>query len=918
MAILEHNQSQISGGFEKKIEDSAVGMIFDMVQKSQYQYPLKSSVREIVSNALDSIRERDAAKLILSGQASISDYYEQREGDIYADSKFDKNYYDTNWLSTDPKVYITYVEGKEMEKDKLVISDFGVGLGLYRLQGYFNIAYSTKRLSKLPLGKFGVGNKAPLSMNPYYTMESRYNGKKFRFNIYSGKVESIIPKFDLERGVENKAYILPNGYELYYEETTELNGVSIIIESKKHYKTQIKEAVESQLLYFDNIEFSISHASSSQELVDFKANIIYEDDFVVLSDSEYYSKPHILLNRVNYGYLDFDELELEQKVGNVGIKVKPEDVEVHPSRERLIWNEKTKEMVVTRFKQVVDIASRLVQKELEETDFLKWVRLCYAVSARYSTDRAKSNGSVIERLSLLVDMSKIEPYFNNTKVRLSESLFDFLKIQLVKLESTKKANKTGTKVAKTEQRSLMFGNSIPVVLSTGRASNRKDKYLLSLYSSGFFRIKPPLWTTEEAQAWTHDELLDKIVGEDASESRKEWWQAKLNHNNAEEIWSLLQQSSGVLVYEDIEVPDSFVGSNDEEDLIEEEHTAEESKAASMSAEERRKIEGKAVLATPRWVLPKYSNSNMLEWQKVEVPMKEIGSWDEAEIYYGSDVDKDTLQFVTFLTRDTRNEEWYLCRDGLSTHTYYSLDDSMRSYLEYSKNSSVTANEAYRCTHFFENKDIKIVKVSQATAKYYKDFYHINKFFYRLNNGTLTMSNILIKWNTARQIKKELHKLNFLWNYSFAPARQAKFKELVQYVLTNYRETLGFKDQGVSEELTTKLVGHLDKVQQFQMFVHSNQSPEDIAALAIEMWKTDTVTDSCAVDLQLITELQELLEWAEPISTLFNQMPVLTGIDEVALTTTTQYQSRKHRDSFSENLERAIISYTKSKDVTLDT
>jgi hypothetical protein len=513
---------------------------------------------------------------------------------------------------------------------------------------------------------------------------------------------------------------------------------------------------------------------------------------------------------------------------------------------------------------------------------------------------------VIERLSSLIDISTVEPYYNKTNIRFSPDMFSFLKLEIVRLVQTKKANKSGVKVERTQIYSLASVSTLPILLSTGKANNRKDKYLLNSYSGGFIRIKPPIWTKPEAQEWSQEELMEKLIigSHGASETTAK---KKLDSNVAEEIWALLKDSGGVLDYEAVEVPDSFTGSNDEEDLVEEEHTVEEVKAAAMS---------KAVLHTPRWMQYSHGLDKMLEWQKVEVSMKEIEKWDEEEIYYGSDADKDTLQFVTFLTRDTRNKEWYFCRDGFSTVTYYSLDNTHRTYEEYSANNSVTGNEAYRCTHFF-NTPIKVIKVSQSTVKCYRDFYHINKFFYRLNNGVLTMSNILIKWNTARQLKKELHKLNFLWNFSFCPERQEKFIQFVQYVKENYRETTGFEDKGVKNELTDKLVSHLDKVQQFQEFVQVNQNPEDIAKLALEMWKTDKVTDSCAIDMVLWNEFKELLEWAEPLGALLNEMPVLTGINSTARTTTDSYQSRTTFPSQTEELERAIISYTKSKDVTLD-
>lgn len=139
MAILEQQTTEINGGFEKKIEEGSMGLMMDILQKYQYQFPIKSSIRELASNGLDSIAEREVAKRILTGQNKVSDFYEEKEGSLYKDSKFDPEYYDLKYLSDDPNVYITYHVGSGVEKDKVTIEDNGVGLGLYRLSSYFNL-----------------------------------------------------------------------------------------------------------------------------------------------------------------------------------------------------------------------------------------------------------------------------------------------------------------------------------------------------------------------------------------------------------------------------------------------------------------------------------------------------------------------------------------------------------------------------------------------------------------------------------------------------------------------------------------------------------------------------------------------------------------------------------------------------------
>lgn len=156
MAIHTEQEVQISGGFTKEIEASSMHMMLDILQKYQYQYPIKSSVRELVSNGLDAISEREIAKSILLGEKTVEEFYAEKEGAIYNDSKFDKDYYDLQHFSNDPKVTIYYHEGKGMDKDYVEIIDNGVGLGGRRLEKYFSLGFSSKRLNKYSLGKFGL------------------------------------------------------------------------------------------------------------------------------------------------------------------------------------------------------------------------------------------------------------------------------------------------------------------------------------------------------------------------------------------------------------------------------------------------------------------------------------------------------------------------------------------------------------------------------------------------------------------------------------------------------------------------------------------------------------------------------------------------------------------------------------------
>lgn len=888
MALLEMAQQEV-GGFHKEIEAGSMGLMMDILQRYQYKFPVKSSIRELVSNGLDAVQEREVAKKILSGKNVVADFFEEREGEIYKDSKFDPNYYDPKYLSDDLDVYITYHVGDNMEKDKVTIKDYGVGLGQYRLSKYFNLGYSSKRLSKLPLGKFGLGNKSPLSINDYYTVESRYNGFLFRFNIYSGKVEPLIPQYDLETGKENASFVINSGIKdviLYALETTEKNGVTVTIEAKKHHKSEYEEAVKSQLPYFDNVRFFVETGGIKTE-IPFRSKVLYEDDVILLSDNTYFSKPHILLNRVNYGFIDFDELELEHRNGNIGLKINPEDVEVSPSRESLIWNEKTKNMVVRRFKDTVLSATKLVQEELSsEDDFLRWVIKCVQVENRYS-----NQDSVIGRLANLVSLKDISPSFKGG-LQLKHA-FQLLRFRKVYKKPVTKANKKGAEITRDEA-SI---DSLPhhkLILKSSATSSKKDKYLLSLYPDGFLTLDQPWWKADE-------EVTNKQIGEMfLYASDQHTWKPedyRVRKFDAENSWYMLGKSVDVLRYEDIVIPEDFKETDDDDLGLEEQEnmTEEEKKLAQLSYEERRKLEGKVLVNTPRTknelvyrTIPHESpipdekvidTNRLYEWQKLEIPVREISNWSEEEIYYGNEADIKTLEFVALLTRNTTQEELTYPRKQAEANMPEFRKSDEELFRDVYK---LSCDEVFRCAHFFNNPKIKIIKVAQQHNKLYKDFKHIRKFFAQQQGKTITMSSILIKWNTARQLKLRLNEVAFLYNFPFNTARQDSFRKLQKYVRDNYNSLKDFgKITEENSEAYETMVKHLDKVQLFQEFVKKSQSPEEISTLAKELWKSDTIEDGCAVELEVLEELQELVDWSSSISTMLRHIPELTGMSTVS-------------------------------------
>ena len=156
MAIIEIAPGQTTGnskGIAKTIDKSSEKMIFNVLQNTMYSYPVESTVRETASNMIDAIKEKSIAIEILTGKAKVSDYFVERVGDEYNDSKFKADYYDIKYLNTEDKTKITY---KEVDGfgfcDSIIFEDTGVGLSPERFIKAVGLAFSTKRNTTKAIG----------------------------------------------------------------------------------------------------------------------------------------------------------------------------------------------------------------------------------------------------------------------------------------------------------------------------------------------------------------------------------------------------------------------------------------------------------------------------------------------------------------------------------------------------------------------------------------------------------------------------------------------------------------------------------------------------------------------------------------------------------------------------------------------
>lgn len=839
MALVKEQIQEVEGGIKKEFAPESIDMMMDLVQKFQYQKPVKSTIRELATNAVDAIKEREIAKEILSGKAKVSDYYVEATSDVSKESKFDPSYYDLKWLSDDDEVRIIYEE-RGQDKDLIRIIDNGVGLGGRRLEKYFQLGFSSKRLSIWALGKFGIGGKAALSTGePYYTLKSRYNGREFEFNIYSYKVESIIPPVDISTGRANDPYVFENGHVVFSRPTTERNGVEIAINVKKYRKQEYLDGVRSQLLYFDNIhlfhKLQVPGSSRPADMaeIEVKANILYEDDFLIISDNKQFSKPHVVLDKVNYGYIHFDELQLEELTGNVGIKVSQEDVTVNPSREALVWDEVTRATVLKRFKAAAVAATKIVSESLKEKDFVKWLKKYLAISSD-----SKSNDGLLSQLGGIVDLNNINPLYMEDKTLQAAHvplLFPAMQLQKVYIGESDAA-KDGSK-RRVLKRSVVkeFGEMNPgskwLLIDTEEYDNRAMKYLAD---------QAPFYLVTYNSKEDFSETALKRFTESAWEDTELGY---LSDNEAdviastlfarrERVYKLLKKSKEITNVNDVVVPDDWQLNEEIQgpDIVNTRH--------DLSPKEKRELEERVVAFTP-------INGN--QWQKVEPKLKTLLSFDPEKVYWGGTDDAEMLRAADSIVSPVGNR--------LRNSFYDGRIMPSETVQEWGLHNSYWGHWQYISSYGPDSPYI-ILKTSEVLSKRLKGkFKHIADFFYRVEDGILTVAPEVVRWNTARLIDEQLT-VEYEYMNSFKrlnPERFKQFRKLVEFHKKHDRHVL-------SKDVKT----FMDQLVEVQLM----EDPEYIKA-ATKKYFGEEFRGAIGVDMKIYNSLQNLLNYVGPIHAMMS-------------------------------------------------
>jgi hypothetical protein len=573
-----------------------------------------------------------------------------------------------------------------------------------------------------------------------------------------------------------------------------------------------------------------------------KSEVIYNSKHLIVSTNNYLRKPHIVIVKeegaetgINYGYVDFRELEMQDLYGPVGLKcpikqsyideegqevIIQDGVEVTPSREKVIWSDSTKAFIQKLIDAAADEVTELVEKELLETDFLKWLDTCRQITggktgSKYSDDPSERTLAI---LSNIIDTKSIKPKYSPDPTikftSIPSTLNGFsLKAHVQKLEHIRNAGNVRVEVEYVSNKIDHWEQigTKKVFYRTGNANKYKDFYLYQKYGP-FVTIK------KTSLSYLQDHMDSPgIPDTDIAHYQAEYTKKKANQDLIE---PLIKASELYESYDDIVLPDDIKAQFDGAEA----NAAIRDSGISLTPEERRKLNSQIVGYTLRPDNHRTAGNSYKDfiWDKVEPTLHTVIK-SEIPTYYGTDDDAEKLKMAaailkrfnpTFNKVYNTNSTWIPYGEVNDTVYYFDVVPS-----RFSRNIPILK------VPFDSLKEhTQILKLSESNVKHVRDldnYKHIDEFFRTIDaEGNYTCHsavNMLANYYWAKQfpIWESFTSFNECFELDFIDKR---YHEIYKYLLNMYCkfDSIVFT-KSVAEELLVDLKSDLTNLTAFELF-----------------------------------------------------------------------------------------------------
>ena len=574
---------------------------------------------------------------------------------------------------------------------------------------------------------------------------------------------------------------------------------------------------------------------------------------------------------VNYGFVDFRELEMQQMWGPIAFKcparqvindpdtgeeiVLQDGVDVTPSREKVIWNENTKAYIKSVIEAAADEASEIVQEELKQTDFVSWLIACKQVLTK------ADSGSVLGRLSNIIDQEQLKPKFGPDPRLKNESvkkLFKGMKVEVVTKSRDYGTGEDTIERNAIENYSQLRENNI-FIMGEENHSKYKDMYLIHKCDGPVICIKP-------VENWEPTTVV-------STESVKANKRALAKRAR---VLELITESTHSRNYDDIEVDEEWL----EEYKDEIAKAKEIAQFENITPAERRKIEERMVAYTFRYNDKHWHASgsdNHYIRDKIEPKVKDLMK-TQRTTYYGTAADDEKLMVACGMihpyapyARDVYKDMPGWRSEGDDRMFFFDTPAVRFGDSSFTKPTSTTNDDGtvYHNTNFDWDTP-QIIRVSQSNVKHISmnpNVKHIDEFFLQLTpNGGYTMDEYAIKWYTADKMQSIVPKTYLYCLKDINPDLFEKYEAVYNAADVDTRTSQWMKD--------TDIFPMVEKIVEMHNFCKDNDDAAAIQQKSRELFVLD-VPEAIGQDQELMDKFDELQEWSEGVHTL------LDCIDEVS-------------------------------------
>ena len=604
--ILEEGVCQESIGMSLDLDSAQI--LMQMLSKNLYSDDIGSAIRECASNALDSHRRAGVdTPIVVSLKAASYNNYE------------------------------------------FCVEDFGIGLDADDVRNIISkYGKSTKRNSATELGMMGLGFKAPLAYSSSFYFVCRKDGMERKYMMYEGEDTNTI---DL----------------LYETETTEVNGVKIIIPVKYGDKYNFQRKIKEQLCYFESVYFDVPEDYSITN--DF---VISRHEHFQFSEMSTDTRLHICLDNVYYP-LDFEKLGIDRLEFPIALRFSLTDgLFPTPNRESLRYTQEAKDIIKKKLAQVADYFIGKYNETVVSSDDVKSLINYLEQSGHFVEMQNKTKLSITP----LIKHATIKPAVPELK---GVTLLDFPAVY-----NRSKSNMLDTsyvlkftlknKKMKDSEKHYVWGYNIQnicdgkinVYVYKDRISQLKKDYMKSICNENvqqcFVKPNKPMQLGKpsryDSETYYHRLQLHQY-------KRSEWRQLIKEYQY---VLSLIEASFNDL--DAIVVPQSFIDSRKKPKFS----------VAGVPTGKRLKIQGE-IVCKKGVPLARYSNGKNCKFDSQLYKLEDLHKRKEVIVYakhedslkldslYGM-MQKQTMEVVTFSDRELK------IVDQLEIHNLISYDKFM--------------------------------------------------------------------------------------------------------------------------------------------------------------------------------------------------------------------------------------------------